>query len=405
MAQRLTADDILSGITEQEIIELTARLVAISSESGNERPAMEAVRSWLGSHGVAVREFSRDPARPNLVATVGSSGPLLAFNGHLDTVPVADRTTWRTDPLAATREGDRLYGLATLDMKGPVAVMLLTAAALQRHAERLTGRLQLHLVSDEETGCYYGTIFMIEEIRAGRLPRPDMVLCGESSDLKVMNAERGTFKFNITFRGRPAHTAWADTDGINPIMHAARAALALEHALTGEHPDVGKGALSVNMVHGGSFPSMVPADCTLLIDRRMLPGETDESTMTDAEQIVRHALSGVPDTQFAVAPMIDANGRKRYSPPNISPWDSRIVHAVAAAHQRVTGRPAERFVGPYGATDARLYRYEGIDTVTYGPSGAHAHGSNEFVQISSLVTQLKVYVATALTVLQDEESA
>lgn len=400
MSRRLSADAVLAGIGEEQIIELTSQLVAVSSESGNERPVMEVVRAWLEERGVAVQELSRDASRPNLIATVGSGGPLLAINSHLDTVPVADPASWRTDPLVATRNGDQLHGLATLDMKGPCAVTLLTAAALQPYAEHLNGCLQLHLVSDEETGCYYGTIFLIEEIQAGRLARPDMVLCGESSDLQLMNAERGTFKFTITFHGRPAHTAWATTDGVNPILHAARAALALEHAPTGEHPDIGAGAISVNMINGGSFPSMVPADCTLLVDRRMLPGETDESCMAEAAQLVGQALADVPEARFEVAPMIDANGRKRYSPPNISPWESRIVQAVATAHQRATGDPAERFGGPYGATDARLYRYEGIDTVTYGPSGQHPHGSNEYVNVSSLVTQLKVYVGTALSLLQ-----
>lgn len=404
MTNPLMVDDVLSEISEEPIVELTSQLVAISSEGGNERPVMETARAWLESQGVAVEERSRDPARPNLIATVGSGGPLLAINGHLDTVPVADPDTWHTDPLTATRVGDRLHGLGALDMKGPCAVMLMAAAILQRHAANLTGRLQLHLVSDEETGCYYGTIFLVEEIRAGRLPRPDMVLCGEASDLKLMNAERGTFKFNVTFSGRPAHTAWASTDGVNPILHAARAALALEEMPISEHPDIGKGALSLNMIRGGSFPSMVPADCTLLVDRRMLPGETDESTMAEAEQRVRRALADIPDVRFEVSPMIDANGRKRYSPPNVTPWERRIVQAAAHAHESVTGCPAERFIGPYGATDARLYRYEGIDTVTYGPSGAHPHGSNEYVDVSSLVTQLEVYVATALSVLGGESA-
>lgn len=401
MPQRLSVDEVLDGITEQQIIELTSRLVAISSESGNERPVMEVVRAWLEERGVAVEELSRDVGRPNLIATVGTGEPVLAINCHLDTVPVADLASWQTDPLVATQIGDRLYGLATLDMKGACAVTMLTAAALQPYATQLNGRLQLHLVSDEETGCYYGTIYVIEAIQGGRLPRPAMVLCSESSDLQLMNAERGTFKFTITFHGRPAHTAWATTDGINPILHAARAALALEHTPTGSHPDVGAGAISINMINGGTFPSMVPADCTLLVDRRMLPGETDESCMAQAAELVRESLAGVPEARFEVAPMIDANGRKRYSPPNISPWESRIVQAVAAAHHDVTGQPAERFVGPYGATDARLYRYDGVDTVTYGPSGEHAHGSNEYVNISSLVTQLRVYVATSLSVLTE----
>jgi acetylornithine deacetylase/succinyl-diaminopimelate desuccinylase-like protein len=47
-----------------------------------------------------------------------------------------------------------------------------------------------------------------------------------------------------------------------------------------------------------------------------------------------------------------------------------------------------------GATDGRLYRFAGIDTVGFGPSGENAHGANEAVNVDDLVAQAQVYAAT-----------
>lgn len=399
MNSQLTADRVLSHLVEQDLVDLTARLVSVPSVSGQERLVMDAAHRYLEGQGIDARILSRDAERPNLVVTVGSGSPILVINGHLDTVPVSNAPAWKSDPHTLAMRDGRLHGLGALDMKGPCAVMMLVVALLHRHVEHLRGSLQLQLVSDEEDGAFYGTIYMIEQMKAGQLPRPDMVLMSEYSGLRLITSERGTFKFEVTFHGQPTHTAMARVDGVNPIAHAARAVLALEKPLQSFHPDIGYGIISVNMIKAGTFPSQVPDTCTLLVDRRMLPGETDETCLADAELEIREALKDYPEARFELKHMVDRNGRRRYSPPNVTPWNSPLVQAVANAHQAVTGAPAERFVDWYGATDGRLFRYEGIDVVNYGPCGQHAHGANEYVELASLVTQLRVLVTAALQVL------
>ncbi|HCG02701.1 MAG TPA: hypothetical protein DEV93_19425 [Chloroflexi bacterium] len=396
------ADDALNTFSSSiadEIVELTSALVRTSSVSGTEAAVIDVARSYLEAHGVAVEVVARDARRPNLVATVGEGGPVLAYNGHLDTVPVLDPAAWRSDPLTAVVEGDRLTGLGSVDMKGPCAVMMLTAACLAKHSGQLRGSLQLQLVSDEEDGCYYGTIYLIEEMLAGRLAWPDKVISGEYTGLKIMNAERGSFKFKVTFHGVPTHTATARVEGVNPIRHAALAVLALDRPLDRFHPEVGYGVISPNIINGGHFVSSVPAECSIVVDRRILPGETDESALVEAEGWIREALRDHPEARFEIAPMVDANQRKRYSPPNVTAWNSPIVQSLVNAHERITKSKAEPFVDWFGVTDGRLFRYKGISTAAYGPTGAHFHGSNEYVNISALMTQLRVFVDVAFQTL------
>lgn len=93
MAETLSLDQLMRAVNRDELLRLASDLIAVPSVSGEEERVMELARAWLESHGVAVGVHARDPKRPNLVATVGTGRPMLALNGHLDTVPVADRAS------------------------------------------------------------------------------------------------------------------------------------------------------------------------------------------------------------------------------------------------------------------------------------------------------------------------
>ncbi|HQZ91391.1 MAG TPA: M20/M25/M40 family metallo-hydrolase, partial [Thermomicrobiales bacterium] len=64
-------------------------------------------------------------------------------------------------------------------------------------------------------------------------------------------------------------------------------------------------------------------------------------------------------------------------------------------------REPEYFATWAGATDGRLYRFAGIDTVGFGPSGEAAHGANEAVFVDDLVSQAQVYEATIRRILRE----
>jgi acetylornithine deacetylase/succinyl-diaminopimelate desuccinylase-like protein len=317
------------------------------------------------------------------------------MNGHLDTVPVSDLVAWRTGPYDPTvsEDGKKLIGRGASDMKSSVAVMLHVMEVLKDAP--LRGLVQAHIVSDEETGGTLGTKFLIEEIAAGHLSRPDYCLIGEKSDLKVRNAERGLLAVDVTCLGRASHTAAARVTGINAIAKAAKAILTLEKDIDRFHPAVGKPVISVNTIQAGVAHNVVPGECTFSIDRRLIPGETRESALAE----IVAALDAVASEDPAFRYELDIDPLKDHIPANITVDTSPVVQALRASITRVTGQDSEYFVAWAGATDGRFYRQAGIDTVGYGPGGENAHGTNEAVQIDDLVTQAKVYVETITRVL------
>jgi acetylornithine deacetylase/succinyl-diaminopimelate desuccinylase family protein len=376
-------------VSRDDIIEVARRLVSIPSVSGDELEIMKFVQRWLDERGIGYVVTANDPNRPNVIATVGNVefGPIVAMNGHLDTVPVSDASSWKTDPFEGVLSDDRsrIYGRGASDMKSSVGVMM-TMLDLFKDAE-LTGALQAHIVSDEEIGARFGTLHVLAEIEVGRLARPDYVFIGEGSELKVRNAERGGLAINVTFLGRAAHTAAARVTGINAIAKAAKGVLALEEHLAQFHPSVGHPVISINMIEGGVAHNVVPGSCTISIDRRLIPGETKQSVV--AEIVAKFDAIAADDPDFRYELDVDPDGS--YIAANITAEDSPLVQAFQESVRRVLGKEPEFFVQWAGMTDGRFYRQHNIDTVGMGPRGEGAHGANESIAVDDLVLQGKIY--------------
>ncbi len=386
-----------TAVDRDKLIEIVRDLVSIPSVSGDEKQIMEHVAGFFDAAGIDYVVSANDPDRPNVIATIGNgNGPTIAMNGHLDTVPISDPDRWQTAPFqgVVSEDGKRIYGRGSSDMKGAVGVMLYTMLALKD--EPLNGKLQVHVVSDEERGADFGTKHVIGEIEAGRLDRPDYVLIGESSQLKVRNAERGIFGFKVRFIGRASHTAAARVTGINAIALAAKGILALEGDLDKHHPAVGKPVISVNIIEGGVVSNVVPGECTITVDRRTIPGETDETVLAEVRAQLDAVKAEDPNFNYEIIP----SREEGYTPANITEENSPIVRAVQESVREVTGAEPEFFATWAGATDGRLYRFAGIDTVGFGPSGENAHGANEAVFVDDLVTQAQVFAATARRILK-----
>lgn len=380
------------AVDRDAIVALASELIAIPSPSGEEQEVMEFVAGWCAGQGLDHVVVAKDPQRPNVVVSIGDgqAGPTVVMNGHLDTVPVSDAAAWQSDPFepVVSADGSRLFGRGASDMKSSVAVMLYLMGLLKDAP--LQGRLQAHIVSDEETSGAFGTLHVLDEIAAGRLPRPDYCLIGEKSDLKVRNAERGIFNFDITFYGRASHTAAARMTGINAIAKAARGILALERDLERFHPAVGKPVISVNLIQAGIARNVVPGECTIAVDRRLVPGETRDTAIAEVRAALDAIAAEDPDFRYEII----EDPRHDYIPANITDDSSPIVRAVQESVWAITGKEPEYFVAWAGATDGRFYRQAGIDTVGFGPGGENAHGANEAVFIDDLVVQAKVYVET-----------
>jgi acetylornithine deacetylase/succinyl-diaminopimelate desuccinylase family protein len=397
MEKSVSVHPLVEQVDRNRIIEIASQLIAIPSPSGEEKAIMDFVADWCDQRGLKYTIVANDPNRPNVIVSIGdpAGGPVIAMNGHLDTVPVSDPEKWASGPYEprVSEDGKKIFGRGASDMKSSVGVMLYVIDLLKDTP--LKGCLQAHVVSDEETSAKWGSIHVVEEIEAGRLPRPDYVFIGEKSDLKVRNAERGILGLEVIFHGRASHTAAARATGINAIAKAAKGVLALEKDLDKFHPAVGKPVISVNTIEAGIAHNVVPGECRITIDRRLIPGETKESAVAEIREAFDAVAADDPDFKYTL--IVDPHGD--FIDANITEESSPLVAAIQESIRVVTGQEPEYFVAWAGATDGRFYRQAGIDTVGYGPGGENAHGANEAGYIDDLVTEARVYVETITRLL------
>jgi acetylornithine deacetylase/succinyl-diaminopimelate desuccinylase-like protein len=150
------------------------------------------------------------------------------------------------------------------------------------------------------------------------------------------------------------------------------------------------------MIQGGIAHNIVPGECTISIDRRLIPGETKGSVVADIRSVLDAVAVDDPDFRYEL--VIDPDGS--FIDANITPEDSPLVQAFQEAVRAVRGIEPEFFVQWAGMTDGRFYRQHNIDTCGMGPRGEGAHGANESIGIDDLVLEGQIYAQTIATLLK-----
>ncbi len=363
-------------IDDVALASLLAQLVRAESENppGNEARAGEVAAERCAQLGLDVELHSFQADRPNVIARWGTgSGPVVGYCSHIDVVPAGDRASWERDPYGAEVADGRMHGRGTSDAKGPIAACLAAVAALQASGFEPRGTLELALVSDEEAGGFAGAAQLIEK----GVTRPDVAIIGEPTKLKVVHAQRGIAWSRITVHGIAAHGS-APERGRNAIMHMTEILRALEPALPAlTHPIVGGPTVNVGTIWGGDKVNMIPALCVVEIDRRTVPGETQEDILAWMEAAIGVARERYPD--------LDAR-------PEIVSWgssfevasDARIVRVLSDAARAATGIDAE-LIGFRGTSDARFFAEAGAEVAVFGPGEiALAHTARESIDLDEL---------------------
>jgi acetylornithine deacetylase/succinyl-diaminopimelate desuccinylase-like protein len=119
-------------------IDILDRLIAFPSVVATPNGEIVGwIRDYLEPHGATVSVLKGPEGdRANLFATIGPVDiPGYILSGHMDVVP-AREPDWSSDPFALRRDGERLYGRGTTDMKGFLAAALAAVPALAKMSLR-----------------------------------------------------------------------------------------------------------------------------------------------------------------------------------------------------------------------------------------------------------------------------
>lgn len=378
-------DAAAAAVDPDEVLRYARALLAAPSENpgGTEDRAAEVAGTILAELGAPPTTIRSETGRPSVVARFGDRArPTLAWNGHLDTVPVGEPSSWDVPPFDGVVRDGRLIGRGTVDMKGAVGAALAAAAAIRRAGVALGGTLEFHLVADEEHLGRHGTRVLLER---GLLDQ-DACVVGEATDLQLGLAERGGAWITVVARGKAAHGSQPHL-GVNAVTSMARFLVRLPEVLPDvEHALTGRPTVNAAMISGGRAPNVVPDRCELDVDRRIVPGESSPE-----EVLGRFERLG--DDLRLEHPEVDLSFRIReWTEAAEGDPGSRISVVGREAVREETGR-TPRDVGFTGITDARFYLNDAkIPSVILGPGSlAVAHTANESVGVDELVSAARVY--------------
>ena len=391
-------------MSSSRALELLETLVAIPSvnpaydpESSGEAQIATFIAAWARSLGLSVQRQTVFPGRDNILVRLEGpvEAPVLLFESHMDTVS-ADG--W-SDAFTPTIRDGRLYGRGSCDTKGTMAAMMAAIESLVDDRELLACTIEFLAAVDEETGG----AGVNAHVASGA--RTDGAVVGEPTELRVIHAHNGCVRGDITVTGRAAHTSVA-ADGINAIAGMAEVIIALRdvHAELSAAPggNTTNGSLTVSLIHGGTGINIVPAECTISYDRRIVPGQIADTVIAEIDAALDTIRSSRPDlTIERLTPWL-------ISPALNTPLDTGIMRAASSAN-RALGLDPDPATVPYGSDASRLsdssHVTEGIPAIVYGPGSiAQAHGAEEYVEIAQLEAAADFYREVALRFGKPDES-
>ena len=405
-----------AAISEQRqaISQLLLDLVAAESVTGHEADVQEVVARELRQRGLDPDIWVATPDeiapyllhvgeqeiwenRPNVVARRkgAGNGPTLMLQGHIDTVPIEDRSLWTTNP-AGEQVGSRMYGRGAADMKGGVASFIAALDAVEAAGIPLAGDVLLATTVGEEDGGLGALSLVLRGYRA------DGIVIPEPTELKMVVAHGGSLVFRITITGRGAHGAERNSgvSAFEKFIPIFQDLLAWEQERndTLSHPLYdhleNKFPIAVGVVKSGTWASTVPE--SLVAEGRLgfLPGETLEEMMAAAEERIA-SIANQDDWLREHPPVVEWFGGQ-FASCEVSP-DAPVARALATAHRQATGQDVEVAAITAGL-DLRLFTEIGNMTgVAYGAGSVrNCHCPDEFIELDDVLTAVETLALTMI---------
>jgi acetylornithine deacetylase/succinyl-diaminopimelate desuccinylase-like protein len=341
-----------------------AFLPAKHPRAGEQRVA-EFLAATAARAGLDVEFQAVAPGRSNLLARLSPRGKArqrLLLAPHLDTVNATDEQF-----TPRTRHG-RLFGRGACDAKG-VAAAMLTALCEMAQGRGRPG----------ETEIVFAALVDEEQAQAGSRSlvrhgfKADLAIVGEPTRSQVVTAHKGTLWLRLETRGKSAHGSWPEL-GRNAVHEMARVVDLLETGYAAElsrrrHPLLGCATISVGAICGGTQANIVPDSCTILIDRRTLPGETKA-------RVEREILGWLRRKRLTATFVEDDQ-------PACLPLETDPRHPLVARFLKCVGQPKP--IGVRFFCDASVLGHGGIPSVVFGPGDiAQAHTLDEWISLAEL---------------------
>jgi putative selenium metabolism hydrolase len=376
----------------QELAESLQALIRIPSFTGEEGQIVGHLLEAMRRAGL---EEVRADGLGNALGRIGQGCLTLLYDAHVDTVRVTDAADWQHPPLEGRIAEGAVHGRGAVDEKAAMAGFLAAAAALHKLFPKGDLPFRLYVVGSvmEEDVDGYPLLHLIEKEGV----KPDYVLLGEPTDLRVCRGQRGRMELEIVTQGRSAHGAH-NRQGLNAIYRMTpilRAVEKLDRSLP-KVPPLGRGSITVSDIasRGPSLCS-VPDFCRIHLDRRLTVGENREGVRAELQELVRRSGSEatVEVTVYQGRSWKGTEVRQEaYFPTWILEEEHPLVQAGLEAAHLATGRKARSAFWSFSTNGVATAGHHRIPTIGFAPGEEElAHTSRERVLVEDLLRAAQFY--------------
>lgn len=342
-----------------------------------ERPVIEYLEQIFEPYDVELRRLPCGPLHESLLVSVPGHSNVagVLLESHIDTVPADD---WVERAFVPRLNEGRVYGRGACDDKGALAAMALAVLDVLESGQRPPQPVWLLAAGDEEHGQSGIRHFLKNtqlEIACG--------VFGEPTQLIPVVQHKGTIRWDITARGRSAHTSRSELghNAILDMVQVIEAVAEYELRLRAGYSCAMTGApsLTVTMIEGGRTRNMVPDQCKVALDFRIVPNMDAHQAVADLLEHLNNRGLRIEHGEFqCFAPAL-----------NTSPQDP-FVMLVTTFCERELSRPVAPAGAPYGSDAGWMPR--SIPTIVLGPGNiAQAHAVDEYVELKQVEQAAAIY--------------
>ncbi|KAJ5267555.1 hypothetical protein N7478_010363 [Penicillium angulare] len=382
-------------VSVEDAVGLTQALTQIDSsnptlsvsDGAGESEIADYLTAWFAHRDIDSHRIESVAGRPSVVGVLRGSGggKSLMFNGHVDTVSNSSYEQG-VNPLsgviAMKNEQQAVFGRGSLDMKGGLAAALAAMATIKagKHEKLPRGDIIVAAVSDEEDASQ-GTQ---DIIAAGW--RADAAVIPEPTMQSIITAHKGFVWIEVDILGVAAHGSDPGS-GEDAIMNAGWFLRALEEYQQSLPEDdlLGRASLHCGLIRGGEEPSSYPGKCTITVEFRTIPTQTEASIMKDVQTILCKVLEENPRFKYRTPRITISRPTTKLS------RDHPLVKKAVASSTPILGKAPELGTVPFWC-DAALLAEVGVPSIVFGPSGEGLHSKEEWVTVESLQQMEKIFV-------------
>lgn len=371
----------------KELIEFSQSLVRIKSFSGQEGDIARFIERRmidLGYDQVIIDSMG------NVLGRIGNGEKAIMFDSHMDTVEVNDEEKWDVPPFSGAIVDGYLYGRGSVDMKSGAAASIYAGARAKKLGADSGKSIYVSCSVSEEDCDGVNLEHLLKETDL----KPDYMIICEPSENIITLGHKGKAQIIIKTFGVSAHSS-APEKGVNAIYEMAEIIQRVEKANAElMKRDGPRRTLAISRISSTSASiNAVPSECEVYLDRRIVPGESEDDIKKEMDQIIKGK-----NATWEVGTLYRKSWTGMafiYEPFHLA-WEIDLNHeltrtCIAAYHEHFGSDPAKYNFWDFSTNAVTPVRL-GIPTIGFGPGESKlAHMCNERCEVNQIMDACGFY--------------